>query len=297
MQVIASQSHKMSQQLNFPVITESVSHAEITNASNLSNTTFVTNKTLPIHRWVPWIAGFSSSFVKDALKKHSHGGIVLDPFAGVGTTLLDSILEGCQAIGFEINPYAALACRVKTSFDKIDLLEFATEILNFEKFYEEKIHSDYIPKSTVPLGFKTRHIFYSSLILRKVLILQDFISSVENEIIRDVFRLAFASNMIKFSNYSYEPSLGTRMGAGKEDLHDFPVGRLMVEKLNEIIADLKLVNTGRTSKYPQAQVINDTFFKYEHYLRPESIELIITSPPYLIIIIIIIEILVPSYIG
>jgi hypothetical protein len=28
---------------------------------------FASNKTLPLHRWVPWIAGFSSDFVKDAL--------------------------------------------------------------------------------------------------------------------------------------------------------------------------------------------------------------------------------------
>src|SRR6266571_9214409 len=61
---------------------------------------FASNKTLPIHRWVPWIAGFSSSFVKDALNKYLDGkGTVLDPFAGVGTTLVESVLLDHNRIG------------------------------------------------------------------------------------------------------------------------------------------------------------------------------------------------------
>ena len=38
---------------------------------------------------------------------------VLDPFAGVGTTLVQSYLHGFTVVGFEINPYAALASRMK----------------------------------------------------------------------------------------------------------------------------------------------------------------------------------------
>ncbi len=32
-----------------------------------SDPAFAKNKTLPIHRWVPWIAGFASTFVHDAI--------------------------------------------------------------------------------------------------------------------------------------------------------------------------------------------------------------------------------------
>jgi DNA modification methylase len=264
------------QQLSFPIM------EDLSRTNKKSHTTsFATNKVLPIHRWVPWIAGFSSHFVKEAFDKYSHGGIVLDPFAGVGTTLLDSIVKGCDSIGFEINPYAALACRVKTAFNQIDRNQFAIEILNFETFYHQKTGSDYMPISTMPPGFKTRHTFYSRVILRKVLIIQDFMASIRNEIIRDVFRLAFASNMITFSNYSYEPSLSTRISAGKNEIDDFPVGQLIIGKLREMLEDIKWVKTIYSDKNAQATVINDTFFKYQNYLSPESIELIVTSPPYL----------------
>lgn len=271
-----------SRQLHLPIkIEEAHSRYSKVNSPKFSDTTVMSNKTLPIHRWVPWVAGFSSIFVKEALKEYSQGGVVLDPFSGVGTTLVDSICEGYNAVGFEINPYAALACRVKTSFAQIDISEFSEAISDLGNFYEQKVHSAYTPQSTPPEGFKTRHTFYSEAVLRKVLILQDFIISLQNETIRNVFRLAFASNMVKFSNYSYEPSLSTRVSAGRANIDDFPVGQLIIEKLTEMLADIRIAIKSTKDRQPRAQVINDTFFSYERYLQPESIELIITSPPYL----------------
>ena len=74
------------------------------------NSSFSKNKNLPLHRWVPWIAGFSADFVEDAIRSYlpqkNSDSWVLDPFAGVGTTLVESYLTGLNVVGFEINPYA-----------------------------------------------------------------------------------------------------------------------------------------------------------------------------------------------
>jgi hypothetical protein len=40
--------------------------------------------------------------------------------------------------------------------------------------------------------------------------------------------VAFAATMVRYSNYSYEPSLGRRASAGKEDIHDFPVAQTII---------------------------------------------------------------------
>jgi hypothetical protein len=50
---------------------------------------FGDNKSRPIHRWIPWIAGFSSEFVRDVfsqylITKPSSDVTVLDPFCGTG---------------------------------------------------------------------------------------------------------------------------------------------------------------------------------------------------------------------
>ena len=57
------------------------SPAPTNGSSYFSDPSFAVNKTLPIHRWVPWIAGFSSSFVRDVLDTFLDSqGTVLDPF-------------------------------------------------------------------------------------------------------------------------------------------------------------------------------------------------------------------------
>jgi hypothetical protein len=82
------------------------------------DSSFAKNKNLPLHRWVPWVAGFSADFVDDALRTYLPRGTsnawVLDPFAGVGTTLVESYLSGSNVVGFEINPYPALATKIKS---------------------------------------------------------------------------------------------------------------------------------------------------------------------------------------
>jgi len=91
------------------------------NGSCFDDPAFASNKALPVHRWVPWIAGFSSHFVRDILTRYLPGaGVVLDPFAGVGTTLVEGIIAGHDVVGFEINPYAAFACKVKVHAQELN---------------------------------------------------------------------------------------------------------------------------------------------------------------------------------
>src|SRR5574340_1090112 len=243
---------------------------------------FASNKTLPLHRWVPWIAGFSSDFVKDALTRYLNGkGTVLDPFSGVGTTLIEAFLLGHNVIGFEINPYPALACRTKLYSYRISIEALRSEILRFQSFYTEKVTSEYKPKRLLPQGFKTRSEFYSPQVLHKVLIFHDFIDSIESSDLKDLFTLAFASTMVRYSNYSYEPSLGRRVSGGKEEIKDFPVGQTILNKLWEMAQDIAWFQAHLQNNHAQTQIINDSFFQYEDYLIPDSIDLIVTSPPYL----------------
>lgn len=250
--------------------------------SAFNDPAFASNKILPIHRWVPWIAGFSKEFVSGALTKYlPEHGTVLDPFSGVGTTLVEAVLHGHNAIGFEINPYAALACRTKLNAHKVDVKDLRNEIVRLIEFYDSKSNNGYDPKSAAPQGFKTRAEFYSPKVLRKVLIIQDFINGIKESAIQDLFRLAFTSTMVSYSNYSYEPSLGQRVSAGKQPIEDFPVGQSVLGKLSEIAQDSDWVQSQLRGSRAASQVINDSFFQHQLYVKPGTVDLLITSPPYL----------------
>jgi len=243
---------------------------------------FAGNKLLPVHRWVPWIAGFSSDFVSNALSRYLDGhGTVLDPFAGVGTTLVEAVAHGHNAIGFEINPYAALACRIKANAHLIPVDDLTAKLSNFDKFCKHKTSGAYEPRSKAPEGFRTRAEFYSPRVLHKVLIIQDFINNLGHEGLRDLFKLAFTSTMVRYSNYSYEPSLGRRVSAGKQEIKDFPVAQEVRRKLLEMIEDIRWLQASMPVKRPRVKVFNESFFNCAQYVPAGTVDIVITSPPYL----------------
>jgi len=252
------------------------------NGSGFHDPAFASNKSLPIHRWVPWIAGFGSGFVRDAISRYlPETGCILDPFAGVGTTLVEGLLAGHNVIGFEINPYASLACKVKLNAHNVRLETLQSEIEKLKDFYEETASDGYNPKSTAPAGFKTRADFYSPRVLRKVLIIRDFIDGIKSRLVRDLFRLAFASTMVTYSNYSYEPSLGRRVSAGKAEIHDYHVAESVINKPGEMFDDIYWLKENLPNGAAEAQVIEDTFMHCRNHVKSGVADLVVTSPPYL----------------
>ncbi|WP_257236620.1 hypothetical protein [Nostoc sp. 'Peltigera malacea cyanobiont' DB3992] len=71
--------------------------------------TNLTSSLHPIHRWVNFIAGYSPEFVSVCIREAglSSGDIILDPFGGLGTTPVQSLLDGFSCIACEANPYFA----------------------------------------------------------------------------------------------------------------------------------------------------------------------------------------------
>ena len=188
------------------------------NVGGFLDPAFMANRDAPVHRWVPWIAGYSKHFVEDAINRYTAGpSVVLDPFAGVGTTLLEADLAGHKAIGFEINPYAAFAATVKLKAHRVDLEALRSTVSRFGVFMEQAERRETKLRTVPPAAFRTRAPFYSPKVEQKVLRNLDFIANLERRI-ADSFRLAFAATMVNYSNYSYEPSLGRKAAVGRPDV-------------------------------------------------------------------------------
>jgi len=249
---------------------------------------FVDNKTLPIHRWVPWIAGFSAGFVDGVFDTFLNGGgsetgaLVLDPFAGVGTTLVQAVLRGYDSIGFEINPYGALAARIKIGAASVDLSKFDVALRElWDASSSWQVEEP--PPSVAPPPLKTRIPFFSDRVERQVLHALAFIRSISDSDIADLFRIAFGAVIVSVSNYSYEPSLGSRPAAGKPLVKDAHVAAVLVHKLRQMRADIAwLQEEGyRQRPFGTGTVVNEDFFSGSDGLETSSVDLMLTSPPYL----------------
>ena len=250
------------------------------------DTAFTENHDRTLHRWVPWIAGFSASFVADALDRVRRRGRkmrVLDPFAGVGTTLIEALKHGDDAVGFEINPYAALACRVKAESTRYDVGAFDMSITQFEDYGDDESWMTVSPSASPPSGFRSRVPFFSRTVARQVLACMDFIEQRTSGWIKDLFRVAFGAVMVSFSNYSYEPSLGTRCGAGRPNIEHADVFCVVHRKLLEMRDDISTFQDWmqKLDGTPKATVYQRSYLEYAPELGAQSVDALVTSPPYL----------------
>ncbi len=254
--------------------------------SGFRDTAFSENHDRTLHRWVPWIAGFSSSFVAGVLDDSRRGRRrlrVLDPFVGVGTTLVEALKHGDDAIGFEINPWAALACKAKTGAAHYDVEMLKTLLDRFEEFAEEKLWMDGGTASLPPAGFRSRVPFFSPAVERQALACQDFIAEETAGWLKDLFQVAFGAVMVGFSNYSYEPSLGTRAAAGKAEIDYADVFSVVKRKLREMCEDIATFQCwmSQFKRLPRSTIHPSSYFDDAGRVEPHSIDVVVTSPPYL----------------
>lgn len=254
-------------------------------AFGFRDTAFSENRDQTMHRWVPWIAGYSASFVSDVLRRvcRRRKATILDPFAGVGTTLVEAMKHGHDAIGFEINPYAALACRAKIRVRQYDLMLLSSCIDRFRGHCHRLGKKTSTSKSSPPKLFVSRVPFFSPDVERQVLVVLDFIRAEKVDWIRDLLHVAFGSVMVSFSNYSYEPSLGTREAAGKGIIENADVFGTILLKLQQIREDVEEFQRRllELPTPPSGTLHLSSFFRAADYLADGSVDVLITSPPYL----------------
>jgi len=258
------------------------------------------NKSLPIHRWVPWIAGFSAQFVQDVIssyvpKSRPSERLILDPFAGVGTTLIEALKAGYQTIGYEINPFAALVATAKVDCLGVHPVEFAAEVEAFRNSmlrFEDEIDRRWAAGSKdfsigiddlnrlQPDGFKSRVPFFSPPVEAKFLY-----ALARTQVLlqpdRNLFRAALGATMVSVSNYSYEPSLATRPGSGKALIENASVATVVSRKLQEVLTDIEWVRQNYAYQWLplRREVLEDSYFNSN--LGRGSVSLVITSPPYM----------------
>src|SRR5664279_2118731 len=84
------------------------------------------------HSICPYFAMFPETFVqRNVLAWSKRDDVILDPFSGRGTTVLESLLNGRRALGCDTNPVAFCLSRAKA--DPPPLSEIVERLATLQK--------------------------------------------------------------------------------------------------------------------------------------------------------------------
>ena len=122
--------------------------------------------------------------------------VVLDPFVGSGGVMLESILHGHDAIGIDINPFAVLLSKVKTTPITRDLKPILDRILS----NSSRDHRDgnyYLECAPDKINLNE---WYTSDCLNKLTIIKHHIFKIRDVTIRNFFKICL-SLTIRRSSY------------------------------------------------------------------------------------------------
>ena len=125
-----------------------------------------------LHALCPYFAMFPESFVEEHVRAYTHpGDYVFDPFAGRGTTVLQSLLMGRHAGGTDINPVAYCLSAAKAQVPR--LTSVLQEIDSLERRYEDRDRQNLVERRRRLPQFFGRAFYYTTL--EQLLYLRDIL--------------------------------------------------------------------------------------------------------------------------
>lgn len=245
---------------------------------------FNKNKTEPFHRWYPFVEGYSREFIQSILEEMNKDFLVcLEPFSGSGTTALELQNNGMDCYSFEVNPLMYLISRVKLESDynlsdldkwfkyicdnrvKYEIGELVSE---FKTLYEENGKPKWNYDIEVAIAIKKLNRSIDTIIDMKY---------------RELFKVALAAILLDVSNLyrngkclSYKKNWQDRQVSEADVFNKFD-NKVKNELKEDIEKFLKLSTVNNKSKLFNM----DSRIGLEKEIKDNSIDLVITSPPYL----------------
>jgi DNA modification methylase len=208
-------------------------------------------------------------------KFSERGQVVLDPFCGSGTVLVESSIAGRSSIGVEINPLAILISRVSTTPIDETKLRKAVDSLN------KKIHQTEAPEvPSETIGVHNINHWFKPDVINSLYKIRTEILREEDEDIRNLFLVTFSATMHKVSNIRHKdnPYFARVLHEDELSKHKPDTLREFRHRLKQNV-DSVLSYSRRRDSSVSAEVIRGDSRNLSNLIH-RSIDMVVTSPPY-----------------
>lgn len=237
---------------------------------------FAGNRQRPIHRWYPFVEGYSADLVEWGLAVSGRDKPrILDPFGGSGTTALTAAEQGLDSWFCEVNPYLAWLADVK-----VNQTGYVTQAAQLAPLVQlrELAQSDCLPSHPTHeaplLGTESKRAYFPEGVAQQVIATLEWLDSRTEGAVREIGRAAVVVSLVPSSNMIRRTDLRRRIAS---DPPPKLFADALAETLRMVVEDLRPDRPQRTAT--AAQLAED--------VRSLSVpgdlqfDLVITSPPYL----------------
>lgn len=254
----------------------------ITNGNNSLST-----EDRAFHNWYRFVLSYPPHLVRDYICDFNldKNDILLDPFCGTGTTIVEAKLNKIKSIGIEANPFPHFASSVKVDWDinPNELLEVAEEIisrtyrtLSGQGIDDKRLTADPNTELRKLDPQAERALIKNSispLPLHKSLVLLEQLSKFQQAPIYKHGLLALGNALVtNIGNLRFGPEVG--VGKIKSD---FPVVAAWSHEIQRMANDLQGV---QGKAFPTVRTHLADAREISQFFSSNSIDAVITSPPY-----------------
>lgn len=209
----------------------------------------------------------------------SKGQVVLDPFCGSGSVLVEALTLGRNAVGMDINPLAIMLARAKTT--SIHPNKLASVVYEVLKNVQQRILLNKENKKPDIFYFRNIHHWFKKDVINDLSIVKECIDEVEthNKSIYNFLRVCFSVTVLKTSNVAFADNPYFARAKTGEALkkHSPDVLKTFEEHMQGYLNRMKEFYDVHPKNVSCKIIQHDS---RSMPLEDDSVDLVVTSPPY-----------------
>ena len=244
------------------------------------------------HGFHRYVGRFPSHLIRSLINAFgaNENDVILDPFSGSGTTLVESRMLGIPAIGIEISPLSAMISRVKSQFSSTpingaELIDSLSKFYNtkWEEFYNQRSadlinHQDVLnrPGNAIPKFANIERWFTPEALLGTSIVVEYIL--YQKGYVKDFLTIALSATMRSIGNVDVDVVRAEYRKTPRENVNVLKLMKSQIQKMLKGINDTLSYCSNVLLDESSVQVIENNVLATD--LPDQSVSHIITSPPY-----------------